>query len=531
LIYSVISPLILIFCIVTFGLFWIVYRYNTLYVTNFRLDTGGLLFPKAINQLFIGLYVMELCLIGLFFLVRDVDSQGNAVGTPCKGQAIVMIIVFAGTILFQWLSNKSFSPLFRYLPITLEDEAVERDELFSLAQQKRWNGTGNEPADGDANEDQQEDTILQRQQHLLERRESFEKDFRKLHRKAVKLSRACDRLDQLQMEKVLDNDGQHDFEKPQSEWSDSEHGAGEHQDFDGVENLEEWQPRARKHDGHNDPGHMQNTSQTDLYGVSSPATRRRRKYTRDWYKRLGEHQGIAVEEYFEWAEARNEKRHPGARGIGFDGNNDRDDHDDLKERQATVEEDEAHPQTVEEGEASISETDDEPRYRPLERALGKPVSREPASREPAPRKAVPEKIGWAERSRKDWAARYPKFAHTYEIRERKHTRPLADLEAQSSERAGQALFSDIKDELEDLTIEERDKLVRRAFQHEALRSKRPVIWIPRDELGVSDDEIYRCQRFSKHIWISNAFAGLDGEGSVVFARPPPDFDEIDLIKL
>ena len=490
---------------------------------------------------------MELCLIGLFFLVRDVDSQGNAVGTPCKGQAIVMIIVFAGTIIFQWLLNKSFSPLFRYLPITLEDEAVERDELFALAQQQRWNRTEKESADRDTKEDQQEDTIIQRQRHLMERRESFEKDFRRLHRKVVKLSRSCDRLDQLQTEKkALDNDGQHDLEKSHFEWSDSEHGAGEHQDFDGVKILEEWQPRARKHDGHNNPGHMHNTSQTDLYGVSSSATRRRRKYTRDWYKRLGERQGIAVEEHFRWAEARKEIRHAGPRGIGFDGNNDRDDHDDLEERQPTVEDDNEHsqvveeceerPQTVEADEASISESDDEPRYRPLERVLGRSVPREPASWEPAPpkptpRKAVLEKIGWAERSRKDWATRYPKFAHTYEIRERKHTRPLADLEAQSSERAGQTLFADIKDELEDLTIEERDKLVRRAFQHEALRSKRPVIWIPRDELGVSDDEIYRCQRFSKHIWISNAFAGLDGEGSVVFARPPPDFDEIDLIKL
>ena len=61
LIYSVISPLILIFNIITFGLFWLVYRYNTLYVTKFRQDTGGLLFPKAINHTFTGLYFMELC--------------------------------------------------------------------------------------------------------------------------------------------------------------------------------------------------------------------------------------------------------------------------------------------------------------------------------------------------------------------------------------------------------------------------------------------------------------------------------------
>lgn len=71
LIYSVVAPIILVFNIITFCLFWFVYRYNTLYATGFRLDTGGLLFPRAINQLFVGLYVMELSLAGLFFLVRD----------------------------------------------------------------------------------------------------------------------------------------------------------------------------------------------------------------------------------------------------------------------------------------------------------------------------------------------------------------------------------------------------------------------------------------------------------------------------
>lgn len=56
----------MIFNIITFSLFWLVYRYNTLYVTKFRFDTGGLLYPTAINQLFTGLYLMELCLMYVF---------------------------------------------------------------------------------------------------------------------------------------------------------------------------------------------------------------------------------------------------------------------------------------------------------------------------------------------------------------------------------------------------------------------------------------------------------------------------------
>ncbi|KAI5284458.1 hypothetical protein KEM54_001319, partial [Ascosphaera aggregata] len=125
LIYCIISPLIMIFNVLTFSLFWFVYRYNTLYVTKFRLDTGGLLFPTAINQLFTGLYIMEVCLVGMFFLVRD---QYNKLA--CQGQAIIMIVVFILTVVYQWLLNKEFRPLFMYIPMSIEDDACRREEGF-----------------------------------------------------------------------------------------------------------------------------------------------------------------------------------------------------------------------------------------------------------------------------------------------------------------------------------------------------------------------------------------------------------------
>lgn len=106
IVYSVISPLILIFNCIAFSLFWVVYRYNLLFVVNFKFDTGGLLFPRALNQLFTGLYVMEICLIGLFFLVRD--AQGRV---ACFPQAIIMIVVGVLTILFQFTLNKAFDPV------------------------------------------------------------------------------------------------------------------------------------------------------------------------------------------------------------------------------------------------------------------------------------------------------------------------------------------------------------------------------------------------------------------------------------
>lgn len=342
----------MVFNIITFSLFWLVYRYNTLYVTKFRFDTGGLLFPTAINQLFTGLYLMELCLIGLFFLVKDASSDGTAYGTPCKVQGIIMIVVLVLTVLYQWLLNRAFGPLLRYLPITLEDEAVMRDEEFARAQEKRWMLDENEQEGDDIND-------------VLRDRERLSADE----------NRAAESIE--------------------------------------MRNLETSNERGRL-----DPRNL----------------------------------GLLV------------------------------------------------PETV-------------GNLNPLKRS------------------------SWADRSRKK--APYSPGQNGQAVSPRQHgsqhhpVRRPRDVEAQRSgtNAIGEALFAGINDEIEDLTPEQRDKLVQRAFQHEALRARRPVIWIPRDDLGVSDDEILRTQKLSKYIWISNEFTGLDSNGRVVYRRSPPDFSEVDLIEL
>ena len=59
-----------------------------------------------------------------------------------------MIVATVLTVIYQFLLNGAFGPLFRYLPITLEDDAVARDEEFARAQQKRWNIGGEEEDEG-----------------------------------------------------------------------------------------------------------------------------------------------------------------------------------------------------------------------------------------------------------------------------------------------------------------------------------------------------------------------------------------------
>jgi hypothetical protein len=123
----------MVMMLITFGLFWFTYRYQMIYVSYAKAETNGLIYPKAINQLFTGLYFLELCLVGLFFLQKDEQRE-----LACFPQAIIMMITLGFTIIFQILLNRAFGPLFKYLPITFEDEAVQRDEEFQRAQNSRW---------------------------------------------------------------------------------------------------------------------------------------------------------------------------------------------------------------------------------------------------------------------------------------------------------------------------------------------------------------------------------------------------------
>ena len=50
----------------TFGLIYFAYLHNLLYVYDQTIDTGGMVFPRAIWQSFTGIYILEICMTGLF---------------------------------------------------------------------------------------------------------------------------------------------------------------------------------------------------------------------------------------------------------------------------------------------------------------------------------------------------------------------------------------------------------------------------------------------------------------------------------
>ncbi|KAF8267559.1 DUF221-domain-containing protein [Lactarius quietus] len=118
--YSIISPIINGLAFAAFFLFYMLYKYLFTWVNDQPLssDTGGLFFPKAIQHLFVGLYVQQLCLCALFFLAQNSTHKPSAIP---EGALMIVLIIF--TAFFQNTILNSYGPLIKYLPLTLGDRS------------------------------------------------------------------------------------------------------------------------------------------------------------------------------------------------------------------------------------------------------------------------------------------------------------------------------------------------------------------------------------------------------------------------
>jgi hypothetical protein len=116
--YSIIAPIINGLFFVAFALFYLMYKYLFLWVFEQPIssDTGGLFFPKAIKHIFVGLYIQQVCLAGLFFLTQDENKKQSALA-----EGVVMVILIVFTIFFQMMISDSYGPLIHSLPLSLTD--------------------------------------------------------------------------------------------------------------------------------------------------------------------------------------------------------------------------------------------------------------------------------------------------------------------------------------------------------------------------------------------------------------------------
>lgn len=111
------------------ALFYCAYRYNILFVTDSNIDTKGLIYPRALQQLLTGVYIAELCLIGLFGIAAAI------------GPIILMVVFLVFTILFHISLNAALDPLMYNLPKSLEAEEESIRGLLA-AERGHQNGGG-----------------------------------------------------------------------------------------------------------------------------------------------------------------------------------------------------------------------------------------------------------------------------------------------------------------------------------------------------------------------------------------------------
>lgn len=97
--YMVISPIINGFGAMFFLLSAYVFKYLWTWVWDQpkSMDTGGQFFPKAVNHVFVGMYVQEVCLCALFFLARNEENNVSAV--PQAALMIVLIVITVSPLL------------------------------------------------------------------------------------------------------------------------------------------------------------------------------------------------------------------------------------------------------------------------------------------------------------------------------------------------------------------------------------------------------------------------------------------------
>lgn len=120
--YACIAPLVLGFAALGIEFIRIIWRYNFIYVCDSTHDTKGLFYPRALLHLIIGLYIAQVCLIGLFALKH--------VFAPV---ALMVIFLLFTLVVHNSLGN-AIAPLLENLPQTLTMEAALQEEDRAAAE-------------------------------------------------------------------------------------------------------------------------------------------------------------------------------------------------------------------------------------------------------------------------------------------------------------------------------------------------------------------------------------------------------------
>ncbi|CAN6663056.1 uncharacterized protein Rsn1p [Trichomonascus vanleenenianus] len=113
--YSIIAPILVVFAALTFGLIYIAYLHNLMFI-SLPTEGRGMYYVRAIYQTFVGLYIGEICLLGLFVVAK------------AWGPIVLEAILIGATVFVQVNMQSAFAPL---------EQALPRDLLMSAAAEQK----------------------------------------------------------------------------------------------------------------------------------------------------------------------------------------------------------------------------------------------------------------------------------------------------------------------------------------------------------------------------------------------------------
>lgn len=136
--YSIISPIVLLFSAVGFAILYVVYLYFLCYVNNNgETDSRGIHYPRALFQTIVGVYLAQICLLGLFVVSK------------AWGPVVIDAIGLGITAFVHVNLNKAFDELMLSLPIDTMRALDGKSETPSYFQQLTIAGNRNSQSPSD----------------------------------------------------------------------------------------------------------------------------------------------------------------------------------------------------------------------------------------------------------------------------------------------------------------------------------------------------------------------------------------------
>ncbi|EMD68988.1 hypothetical protein COCSADRAFT_77360 [Bipolaris sorokiniana ND90Pr] len=102
--YATIAPLVLGFAAVGIGMIYVAFRYNMMYVHDTHIDTKGGFYARALEQLMVGVYLGELCLLGLFGI-------GIGGSITSVGPTVLQMVLIVATVIFHVFMKRKIKQL------------------------------------------------------------------------------------------------------------------------------------------------------------------------------------------------------------------------------------------------------------------------------------------------------------------------------------------------------------------------------------------------------------------------------------